>query len=130
MGILADQALTPLATTTTTPAPPSARLRLRAGLWFDPDGCALISGSQCIPLTAQETDVLILLAQKPRYPQSAARLAELLDPLANPPIEPHCIEETIRTLRRKLGEDGKHQDLIRTKRRRGYALFPQLAPTS
>lgn len=122
-------------TTTLTPTPlpltqPAPLVQLRYDLWFDPDGCALISGSQRLPLTAQETDILAFLAQAPRAYLKAERLAYLLDPLANPPIEPHCIEQTISTLRHKLGEDGKHQQLIRTHRRKGYALFPQPDPTS
>jgi DNA-binding response OmpR family regulator len=41
-----------------------------------------------------------------------------------PPIDDHCIEQTISGIRRKLGETGKHARLLLTRRGLGYGIFP------
>ncbi|GEM_PF-1536243 len=81
-------------------------------------------GPTTIPLTGREMRVLERLLRHPRCYLSAALLAEgivreeVFDPT-------HCIEETIRKLRRKFGEVPGHPQLLRCRREVGYGIFPE-----
>jgi DNA-binding response OmpR family regulator len=97
-------------------------------LWFDPNACVLLhKGIGVIALTARECELLTILLAHPRCYLSADFLADRLTNANAPaPVQAHTIEQTICLLRSKLGEDGKHPSLLRTVRRRGYGLFPQV----
>ncbi len=59
----------------------------------------------------------------------ADTLAQLLTPPGAIEIDPHCVEQTIYGLRRKLGENGRHPRLLVNRRDLGYGIFLQeIAP--
>lgn len=103
---------------------PTCGVRMRANLWFDPPGCALHSGHGDVRLTARECRLLTMLAGAPgQYLRTNDIARRLLRPGAEFAIDEHSVEQTIAGLRRKLGENGRHAQLIRTCYGIGYGLF-------
>lgn len=107
------------------PASPPGALRLHHYLWLDLDGCTLRRNGRIIPLTGREVALLTLLCAAPhRY----IRTREIAQRLARPgmiELDEHSIEQTVSTLRCKLGESGRSQRTLRTCYGIGYGLFPE-----
>lgn len=100
-------------------------IALTPTLIFDTGACTLRQNDQEIALTGRECELLALLLKAPGRYLSTETLADHLSHFNAFVIEKHSIEQTIHNLRRKLGDDGKHPQLLRLKRRRGYGIFPQ-----
>jgi DNA-binding response OmpR family regulator len=99
-------------------------------LWFDKATCAIVRKGKYIPLTAREGRLLTALLNAPNCFHSADTLARLLTPPDTIEIDPHCVEQTIYLLRRKLGEVGRYPRLLINRRDIGYGIFLQgIAPT-
>jgi DNA-binding winged helix-turn-helix (wHTH) protein len=118
-------------------APSAAIVSLRPGLWCDLEGHVLIrtlAGSHApweILLTAREAGILRILLHTMRTSRryvTARQLADQLLPtvvLGTSDNPEHCIESSISTLRRKLGETPRDPRLLRGRRGIGYRLFPE-----
>jgi DNA-binding response OmpR family regulator len=65
-----------------------------------------------------------LLASPRRYLSVEALAARMTRPGAYP-VDTHSIEQTICTLRRKLGESARRPRVLLTKRGLGYGIFPE-----
>jgi DNA-binding response OmpR family regulator len=105
----------------------SALIPLRPDLAVDLVHGEVRRGPTTIPLTGREMRVLSRLLRHPRRYLSATLLAEgIVHEEAFDPT--HCIEETIRKLRRKFGEARGHPQLLRCRREVGYGIFPEPVP--
>lgn len=98
-------------------------IQLGINLWFDAATATILRAGESYPLTAREWGLLTLLLTQPNRFQSADILAHLLKRRHAPPLSAHSIEQTICTLRKKLGEDGQSPGLLRNRRGLGYGLF-------
>lgn len=122
--VTSTRALEQVVRTGVPPFPPKNLKILLRNLSFDADRCVVMRGSKAIDLTARENALLIEMLKMPHRYISARTLARRLAPTSAYPIEEHSIQQSISTLRRKLGEDGNTQQLLRTKRGLGYGIFP------
>jgi DNA-binding response OmpR family regulator len=109
---------------------PSALIQLGPALWLDLDGGMVIREEQHLLLTAREVNVLRILVRSMYYSRgylSADAIAQQihLTDVNNPE---HCIEQTISTIRNKLGEIAHHPQILRGRRGLGYRLFVETAP--
>lgn len=104
-----------------TTLPPPAIL-LKPNLWFNPASATIIHQGKGILLTKRENDLLKILLKPPRPWHTASSLARKLRRHSVVPIEAHSIEQTICGLRRKLGENGKHQRILQSHYGHGYRL--------
>jgi DNA-binding response OmpR family regulator len=110
---------------------------LRQGLWCDLDGYVLIRAraSSRTPretlLTAREVGILRILVRAMRTSRRYVTARQLADQLLSAVVldtsgDPeHCIESSISTLRRKLGETPRDPRILRGRRGIGYRLFPE-----
>jgi DNA-binding response OmpR family regulator len=97
-------------------------------LWFDAATCSILRKSKRVPLTKREYALLTLLVEAPNRIHRTSDLADRLTSLDAPfPVDEHSVEQAISLLRRKLGESGKRQRILRTHHGIGYGLFPQKA---
>jgi len=111
----------------TQPGGESSLFPLRLGLWVDLGRGEILQRETSIPLTGREIRVLGRLLRQPKRYISATALAEGI--VSEESLDPgHCIEETIRKLRRKLGDDAARPDLLRCRREVGYGIFPETVP--
>lgn len=81
-----------------------------------------------ISLTAQEAAILSKLLETPWSYVRTTLLAHHLSRPGRLMTGTHCIEQTIHTLRRKLGDDKRQPNLILNLRGIGYGIFPEITP--
>lgn len=107
------------------PVQPERSRILRFGGWtLDLDARLLRDANGCIrPLTAQEFNLLSILAQRPSRVLSRD---QLLDFAANRDWSPYdrSIDVMIGKIRRKIGDTGPQHRVIRTVRGAGYMFTP------
>lgn len=107
-------------------APPllhSPAVQLSPNIWFYADGAVLYREERPIPLTAREATLLARLLQTPGHYLTAAQLAHgLTRSDAAYPVDEHCVEQAICTLRHKLGESARRPRILFNKRGLGYTL--------
>jgi DNA-binding response OmpR family regulator len=92
---------------------------------FDPHGRTLWRKNKRILLTPREAQTLTLLLQAPGCYITTTLLADWLSPPQGEPVYEHSVEQTICGLRKKLGESGKRQHILKTQSGSGYGIFPQ-----
>lgn len=94
---------------------------------IDFDRCMIYVGNHTqYPLTAREIALLTFLVEAPaRYHSSSLLATKISTPGSLYPVSEHSVEQTISSLRRKLGEDGKCPRLLLSRRGIGYGLFSQ-----
>lgn len=100
-----------------------AIVRLNAHTYFDGYQYSICIDDQIIPLTARETIVIRALLSHPGRFISAGWLASIVERHTSLSVNSHCIEETIRGLRRKLGESGHSARCLVNRRGIGYAII-------
>lgn len=93
-----------------------------AGKHFVPAQMELSDENQVvIPLSSAENDLLAVFVQHPRMPLSRDRLLDLTRGRTSAPFD-RSIDSNISRLRRKLGDNGKHPQIIKTVWGSGYML--------
>jgi len=110
--------------------PPISRILLGPDLWFESDTHSIHRSGYTIPLTPNEDALLTALLAAPRRFYSAGSLARLIKQRGKRPIAEHTIQQTIHTLRRKLGETGQASTILINRRGFGYGLFPKTTKAS
>ncbi|SRR5579871_3001452 len=110
--------------------PPLSRVLLGPDLWFDKDTHSIHCSGYTILLTPSEDMLLTALLAAPRCFFSAGSLAHLIKRRGKPPIAEHTIQQTIHTLRQKLGETGQGSTILINRRGFGYGLFPKAPKVS
>jgi two-component system phosphate regulon response regulator OmpR len=88
---------------------------------FCAQSCSLIQGDSSLSLSSTEALLLKTLCQAPFHPFSREQLAQRIGHT----ISERSIDVQITRLRKKLGDDPKNPQLIRTIRHVGYALYPK-----
>ena len=124
----------------TTPSPrrggqPSERrpsetlIPLRRALWLDLEAGVILRGRSEILLTARELQVLKALARAMRlgrgYLTAGALASALVSEEVSDPV--HAIQETVSSIRKKLGERPFKPTILRCRRQLGYRLFPDVS---
>jgi two-component system OmpR family response regulator len=91
------------------------------GDWcFRPAQMELIdSESVVVPLSSSETELLLAFVQNPQIPLSRDRLLDLTKGRASAPFD-RSIDSHISRLRRKLRDDAKQPEIIKTSWGKGY----------
>lgn len=102
------------------------RLQLRADVWINFDTCSLLRGTAIIPLSAQDMRLLTFLLDHVGRFYSVEEIARRLSQSSAIVMDAHCVAQAVCGLRRKLGDSGRHPQLIVNRRGVGYALV--LAP--
>jgi DNA-binding response OmpR family regulator len=109
---------------------PLSRILLGPNLWFENNTHSIHRSGHVIPLTPSEDALLTALLATPHRFYSASSLARLIKQRGKPPIAEHSIQQTIHTLRRKLGETGQASTILINRRGFGYGLFPKITKVS
>lgn len=78
-----------------------------------------------VPLSSSETELLLAFVQNPRIPLSRDRLLDLTKGRSSTPFD-RSIDSHISRLRRKLGDDGKDPQVIKTAWGTGYMFTCQV----
>jgi Transcriptional regulatory protein, C terminal len=107
----------------------SKHIFINSTRYIDLERCTLCFEGRTISLTGREVRVLELLGETPRRFYTATRIASYVEQFVSYTIDKHCIEETVRGLRRKFEESGRRASILVSRRGLGYALFPQTATT-
>ncbi len=103
----------------------SSIIHLRPDLQLDLDGAILRNAGEAISLSAREVALLTILLRAPGHYLKSSYLADQLTPPGSTfPVEEHSVEQMISALRRKMGERGQHNGVLRNRRGLGYAIFP------
>ena len=93
-----------------------------AGWRFHPARMELIDEqSTVIPLSSSEAALLTAFVQNPQIPLSRDRLLDLTRGRHTSPLD-RSIDSHVSRLRRKLGDDAKHPEIIKTAWGTGYIL--------
>jgi two-component system OmpR family response regulator len=91
-----------------------------AGMTFKPAQMELCDAdATTIPLSSSETELLLVFVQNPRIPLSRDRLLDLTKGRNSTPYD-RSIDTHVSRLRRKLGDNGKHPEIIKTAWGTGY----------
>lgn len=111
-----------------TSSPPETRsataYQLRPGLVVDLGSYEVLQGQTRQQLTACEVEILAILFQQPRQFVSIEKLTRMTRlRIAQRPKR--SLQETISTLRGKLGEVPRRPRLLRCLEGKSYAIFPQ-----
>ena len=110
-----------------TPDDPAPEALVVGPLRISPETRAAVLGDQSLDLTPVEFDLLVSLARaKGRVRSREALLEEIRD--RNYDVFDRSIDVHISALRRKLGDDPKQPQFIRTYRGAGYMLINPDAP--
>ena len=106
--------------------PSETLIPLRRALWLDLEAGLILRGRAEILLTARELATLTALVKAMRLGRGYLTAQALADALvADEAADPiHAIQETITTIRRKLGERPFKPTILRCRRGLGYRLFP------
>lgn len=113
---------TVLRRTNYNPVRPSSRIFRFAGKEFIPAQMELRDAdATTIPLSTSETELLLAFVQNPQIPLSRDRLLDLTKGRESAPFD-RSIDSHISRLRRKLGDDGKTPQIIKTAWGTGYVL--------
>jgi DNA-binding response OmpR family regulator len=110
--------------------PPASETRQFAGWRFEPERRLLYSRKGVrMALTGAETDLLLVLCRHPRQVLSRTQLIELItgQPAG---LEERTIDLLVSRLRRKLAQEGRQLELIRTVRGDGYLFDPDVVGDS
>ena len=95
-----------------------------AGMSFKPSQMEIYDAAgTSIPLSTSETQLLLTFVQHPRIPLSRDRLLDLTKGRNSTPFD-RSIDSHVSRLRRKLGDDGKKPQLIKTSWGTGYIFTP------
>jgi two-component system OmpR family response regulator len=104
------------------PAEPASRLWRFGGWTLDPTRRRLVSPEAVeVPVTGGEYDLLLALVERPNRVLTRDMLLDLLRGRQAGPFD-RAIDVAISRLRRKLEDDGRHAQLIKTVRGGGYVL--------
>lgn len=125
MEITKDQVMTTFTKVISDFVQPYKVVPLSTNLTLDTATYILLRKSKRIPLTKREADLLMILLKSP---DSYIKTEALADALSLPhvyPINEHSIEQTICGLRKKLGESGQRQSILKSRRGFGYGIFPE-----
>lgn len=91
-----------------------------AGMSFKPSQMEIFDTTgTSIPLSTSETQLLLTFVQYPRIPLSRDRLLDLTKGRNSTPFD-RSIDSHVSRLRRKLGDDGKKPEIIKTSWGTGY----------
>lgn len=91
-----------------------------AGMTFKPSKMEIYDAANTtIPLSTSETQLLLTFVQNPRIPLSRDRLLDLTKGKNSTPFD-RSIDSHVSRLRRKLGDDGKKPEIIKTSWGTGY----------
>lgn len=91
-----------------------------AGMNFKPSQMEITDAEDiAIPLSTSETELLLAFVQNPRVPMSRDRLLDMTKGRNSMPFD-RSIDSHISRLRRKLGDDGKKPEIIKTAWGMGY----------
>ncbi|WP_416306621.1 response regulator transcription factor [Neptunicella sp. SCSIO 80796] len=91
-----------------------------SGMSFKPSQMEVCdSAGTSIPLSTSETQLLLTFVQNPRMPLSRDRLLDLTKGRNSTPFD-RSIDSHVSRLRRKLGDDGKKPEIIKTSWGTGY----------
>lgn len=95
---------------------------------FDPARMELMNNNDAmlIPLSSSENSLLLAFVQNPKIPLSRDRLLDLTKGKNSSPID-RSIDSHISRLRRKLGDDAKSPEVIKTAWGKGYIFTPEVA---
>lgn len=106
--------------------PSETLIPLRRTLWLDLEAGVILRGRAEVLLTARELATLTALVKAMRLGRGYLTAQALADALvADEAADPvHAIQETITTIRRKLGERPFKPTILRCRRGLGYRLFP------
>lgn len=111
---------TVLRRTNYNPTRPGGRVFHFAGKEFIPAQMELRDADRTtIPLSTSETELLLAFVQNPRIPLSRDRLLDLTKGRESAPFD-RSIDSHISRLRRKLGDDAKNPQIIKTAWGTGY----------
>jgi DNA-binding response OmpR family regulator len=110
-------------------SPSETLIPLRRALWLDLEAGLILRGRAEILLTARELATLTALVKAMRLGRGYLTAQALADALvADEAADPiHAIQETITTIRRKLGERPFKPTILRCRRGLGYRLFPDVS---
>jgi two-component system OmpR family response regulator len=99
---------------------------ITCGISIDFDRCVVSVGETESLLTAREITLLSIFVQAPcRYHTTRSLALRISRDETGYPISDHSVEQTMSSLRRKLGEDGKKPRFLFCRRGIGYGLFPE-----
>jgi two-component system OmpR family response regulator len=91
-----------------------------AGMSFKPSQMEILDpAGTSTPLSTSETQLLLTFVQNPRIPLSRDRLLDLTKGRNSTPFD-RSIDSHVSRLRRKLGDDGKKPEIIKTSWGTGY----------
>ena len=92
---------------------------------FKPAKMELVDGSgTVIPLSSSESELLLVFVQNPQIPLSRDRLLDMTKGRNSAPFD-RSVDSHISRLRRKLGDDAKNPEIIKTSWGKGYVFtFP------
>ena len=97
-----------------------------AGMSFKPSQMEIRDAKEnIIPLSTSETQLLLTFVQNPRIPLSRDRLLDLTKGRNSTPFD-RSIDSHVSRLRRKLGDDGKKPEIIKTSWGTGYIFTCQV----
>jgi two-component system OmpR family response regulator len=108
------------------PASPPAKLACFYGFSCDLDGQTLAGADGVhIPLTGQELRLLTALVQRPGRVLTRDQILDLIAHRQWAPLD-RSVDVLVGKLRRKLGDHGRHAQMIRTVRGEGYVFTAPL----
>ncbi|KXI27255.1 response regulator [Paraglaciecola hydrolytica] len=97
-----------------------------AGMSFKPSQMEMCNAAgTIIPLSTSETQLLLTFVQHPRIPLSRDRLLDLTKGRNSTPFD-RSIDSHVSRLRRKLGDDSKKPEIIKTSWGTGYIFTCQV----
>lgn len=105
---------------------PSRGLYVFSGWSFDPARMELTDARSVItPLSSSENSLLLAFVQNPKTPLTRDQLLDLTKGRNSSPID-RSIDSHISRLRRKLGDDAKKPEIIKTAWGKGYMFTPEV----
>jgi len=105
---------------------PSRGLYVFSGWNFDPARMELSDARSIVtPLSSSENSLLLAFVQNPKTPLTRDKLLDLTKGRNSSPID-RSIDSHISRLRRKLGDDAKKPEIIKTAWGKGYMFTPEV----
>lgn len=95
---------------------------------FKPAQMELVDGSSTvIPLSSSESELLLVFVQNPQVPLSRDRLLDMTKGRNSAPFD-RSVDSHVSRLRRKLGDDAKSPEIIKTSWGKGYVFTYPVEP--
>lgn len=99
-----------------------------AGWWVDPNACRLARGGDEVRIEPKVMQVLVYLADRPGQVISRHELEEVI--WTNTVVSYEAVTNAVIKLRRALGDDARHPEIIETIPKRGYRLLGKVIAVS